>query len=321
VTRTLKARLLLTLRVVVAALALAAFAWFVRGLDWRALGRALGQTAPAAVALAVVGNLVHLGLRAWRFQVLLAPAARVPLRRLFHYTITSYASSTLLPARMGELVRVWLLKQRDGVSMATTASVALFEKVVDGVAMSLVVAPIPFLLAGLPRGVGTSIIILVVVVLAGVLLGWVLVWLARRSTGSASTGWRAALRKVALGAGVLVRPGPAAAAVGISLLGWGIQIGIVLLLLRSQGLALPWPAALLILLTLNLAVTVPSTPAQLGAFEVGALVAFDLLGVPRAPGLAFALVYHAIHAVPLAVVGLVELRLVRELGARAKSEE
>ncbi|MBI5482560.1 MAG: flippase-like domain-containing protein [Deltaproteobacteria bacterium] len=319
-TRQLKTRLLLALRVVVAAAALLALGFFVRNLDWRALVRALGQTSVAAVALAIVINFIHIGLRAWRFRVMLAPAAHVPFWRLFHYVVTMYASSTLLPARMGEVVRIWLLKQREGVPRTTTAGVAVVEKVFDGLAMCIAVAPVPFLVHGLPKGVSTSIVTLVTVVVSAVVVGWVIAWSARRATAVDSTGWRAALRKFALGVDVLVRPGSLAAALGISLLAWSLQIGIVLLLLHSMNLALPPQAALLILLTLNLAVTVPSTPAQVGAFEVGALVALDLLGVPRAQGLAFALVYHAIQAVPLALIGLVELRLVRELGARAKSD-
>ena len=47
---------------------------------------------------------------------MLLPVADIPLARLFRYSVTNYAVSTLLPARLGELARVWLLKRRDGVS-------------------------------------------------------------------------------------------------------------------------------------------------------------------------------------------------------------
>jgi hypothetical protein len=319
-TRQLKARLFLALRVLVAAAALLALGFFVRNLDWRALVGALRRISVAAVALAVVLNFFHIFIRAWRFQVMLAPAAHVPLLRLFHYQVTMYASSTLLPARMGEVVRIWLLKQREGVAASTTTALAVVEKVVDGMGMCVIVAPVPFLVPGLPPAVRTSILTLVSVVLAGVVAGWIIAWLARRRTAADSTGWRKTLRTFALGVDVLVRPGLLGGAAGISLGAWVLQVVIVTLVLRAMGLTLPWPATLLILLTLNLAVTVPAAPGQIGTFEVGALLAFDLLGVPRAEGLAFALVYHAIQAVPLALIGLVELRLVRELGARAQRD-
>jgi len=54
----------------------------------------------------------------------------------------------------------------------------------------------------------------------------------------------------------------------------------------------------------------PTTPAHVGAFEVGALVALRALGVPEEAGLAFALVYHALQSLPLAIIGLVELRFI-----------
>jgi hypothetical protein len=56
---------------------------------------------------------------------------------------------------------------------------------------------------------------------------------------------------------------------------------------------------------------VPSTPAQVGALEVGALAALDLLHVGHEAALAFALLYHALQVVPLIAAGLIfELRLV-----------
>jgi len=56
---------------------------------------------------------------------------------------------------------------------------------------------------------------------------------------------------------------------------------------------------------------VPSTPAQVGALEVGALAALQLLHVDKEPALAFALLYHAAQVLPLIAAGLLfELRLV-----------
>jgi hypothetical protein len=56
---------------------------------------------------------------------------------------------------------------------------------------------------------------------------------------------------------------------------------------------------------------VPSTPAQVGALEVGALAALDLLHVGHEQALAFALLYHTLQVIPLIAVGLIfELRLV-----------
>jgi uncharacterized membrane protein YbhN (UPF0104 family) len=68
---------------------------------------------------------------------------------------------------------------------------------------------------------------------------------------------------------------------------------------------------LLVLLSLNLAIAVPSTPAQVGAFELGASAPLALLGVPPERALAFALLYHVMQALPTTLAGLPLLRAVR----------
>jgi uncharacterized membrane protein YbhN (UPF0104 family) len=74
---------------------------------------------------------------------------------------------------------------------------------------------------------------------------------------------------------------------------------------------MPIAAGLLVLFTLNLAITAPSTPAGVGALEVGVLAGTHLLGIPDTDALAFALLYHALQIIPLVIVGLaLEWRLV-----------
>jgi uncharacterized membrane protein YbhN (UPF0104 family) len=92
---------------------------------------------------------------------------------------------------------------------------------------------------------------------------------------------------------------------------WTLDLGQVMAVLYAVGVDLPVAGGILVLFTLNLTIAVPSTPAQVGALEVGALVGLNLLGVPHEAGLAFALLYHATQVIPLVAAGLMfELRLV-----------
>jgi hypothetical protein len=74
---------------------------------------------------------------------------------------------------------------------------------------------------------------------------------------------------------------------------------------------LPVAAGLLVLFSLNLWIAIPSTPAQFGALEAGAISALQLLQVGGEKAAAFALLYHVLQVLPLIVAGLVlEYRLV-----------
>jgi len=54
---------------------------------------------------------------------------------------------------------------------------------------------------------------------------------------------------------------------------------------------------------INLALILPTTPAQLGVLEMGAVAALRMLGVDENAALAFALLYHASHVVPPTLIG------------------
>jgi glycosyltransferase 2 family protein len=294
---TRRARLALVLRLVVIAL-LGVGVWFMlRGLEIDRLGRALLTAHTWPIALAAVLAFVQLWCKAacWRF---LLPAHHgVGLWQHFRYAITAFAASAIAPMRAGEVLRVWVLKARHGVPASSSTAVAVAEKLLDGLSMALCVAPLPWLLPGLPGWVGRTIAIVAAV---GVVAIGGLALAASRYGGTSGRFVRflAAMQ-------ILHRPGPTLGALGVLLLGWIVDLAEVWLILYAVGIHLPFAAGMLILLTLNLAIMVPSTPGQVGALEFGALIALDLLQVPKEPALAFALIYHAMQIVPLVVVGLV----------------
>ena len=268
------------------------------GLRLEQVGAALTTARPWPLVAGAALNLVHLVFKAGCWRALLAPTHRLSVLRLYRYTVAASALSCLVPARAGEALRVWLLRRRDGVPLARGATVAVTEKVLDALAMLVLMAPLPWLLPDLPRWVLRSILGLSglgLVALGG--LAWVVHWA------------RPGLRQPP---GALLRAG------GFLVASWLTDLGVVSLSLHAVGLHLPWPAGLLILLTLNLAIAVPSTPAQVGAFELGAMAALRLLDVADAPALAFALFYHLIQVVPLLVLALLDIRFV--LAARVDGQ-
>ena len=278
---------------------------FVREMSWARLGHELAHARLWPLVLAAVLNYVLLLGKAVAWRIMLAPNHPVPTARLVRYTIVAFAASVLAPARAGELLRVWLLKRRDGVPTADVAAVAIAEKLLDGVTMLILVSPLPWLLPGLPRWVATSIgICAAIAVVAFVVLSI----LVRTLEVTESSSW---LKRFVAGMHVLRSGRRLVLALGALMVVWLTDWFMIWLVAHAVGIALTVPAGLLILFTLNLAITAPSTPAGVGALEVGVLAATRLLGIPDEPALALALLYHALQIIPLLVVGLVlEWRLV-----------
>jgi len=90
-----------------------------------------------------------------------------------------------------------------------------------------------------------------------------------------------------------------------------VDIAMIGLCLVAVGIHAPVGAWCLVLLAVNLAVVVPSTPGQFGVLEAAAVLVLGALGAGVNEALAFALLYHAAHALPVAALGLLSLRRTR----------
>jgi uncharacterized membrane protein YbhN (UPF0104 family) len=298
-------RVTLALRVLAIAAVVVALWWFVREMDFAALGEALRTAKVWPLVLAAALNFVCLWGKATCWHIMLAPRHRVSITRLFRYTIAAFAASAIAPARAGEVLRVWTLKRRDGVPAAETAAVAVSEKLIDGISMLILVAPVPWLLPGLPSWVATAIALCAAIAITLFTVLFVLIGRTK------DTGSRTLVGRFLGGMHVLRSPKRVLGSLGVLLLVWAADLGEVMAVLYAVHVDLPVAAGLLILFTLNLTIMVPSTPAQVGALEVGALAALDLLHVGHESALAFALLYHALQVIPLIAAGLIfDLRLV-----------
>jgi len=298
-------RLSLAIRLVAVAAIAVSLWWFIRHIDFAAVVAAFAAAHAGWLVVAVVASFACLFAKAVCWQILLAPRHRVSVGRLFRYEIAANAASAITPARAGELLRVWILKRRDGVPAADTTAIVVAGKNLEYAALVVLVAPVPWLLPALPRWVGGTI------ALCGAIVGAVLVafWVAVGRVDAARSP--TALRRFIAGMAFLRNPRRLAASLVVCVVMWAADLGAVMAVLYAVDIDTSVAAGVLVLFAVAMTVMWPSTPAQVGALEVGALTALDLLHVGTEAAFAFALLYHVVRVVPVLAAGLVlELRLV-----------
>jgi len=299
-------RLTLAIRIVVIGVIAAGLWWFVRKVHFAELGESLRSARAWPLVLAAALNFVCLWGKAACWRIMLAPRHKVGITRLFRYTVAAFAASAIAPARAGEVLRVWTLKRRDGVPAAETAAVAVAEKLLDGISMLILVAPVPFLLPELPATVAEAILICAAIAL--ILFVVLFIAVGRVDENSSSRTW---VRRFLAGLHVLRSPKRLLGSLVLLILVWSADLGEVMAVFYALHIDLPVAAGLLVLFGLNLAIAVPSTPAQFGALEAGAIGALTLLHVDVTAAAAFALLYHVLQVFPLIAAGLIlEFRLV-----------
>ncbi len=269
-------------RCVVTAAVVIGIVLLARTLDGDQLMAALTKAAPLPLLAGAALSFAILTTKGLAWQQLLAPAYTPPRRAVVRITLLAYAVSSLVPLRGGEVLRVLLLQRDHGVPPGHAAIVATVEKLLDVVAILLLVSPLLWLSPNLPTSIGW--ISLVAGLAAVLVLAGLVRWVQRSATPLTS----AHLFK----------------AFGILAVGWLCECAAIACVMQATCVAVTPASVLLALLGINFAVALPSTPGQVGALQLGAVGALRLAGVPSEAALGFAVLYQAVQLLPILVLGL-----------------
>jgi uncharacterized protein (TIRG00374 family) len=255
-------------------------------------------------------------LRAWRWQALLLPIGRARYRTAFRTTVIGFATTFLLPGRIGEVLRPYLLARTEGFNAAATFATIVVERVLDLVTVLLLFAF--FLLttsiavdrdvklAGLAAG-GTAVVALgLMTLLAGRperLGGWT-AWATRLLPARAASLATSLVTTFAEGLAVMRRPGPLLAAFALSLILWlSIALGIWFTS-RAFDLTFAFSGSFLVMMFLVVGVAVP-TPAGVGSFHwMYRLAVTSFFGATADQASAAAIILHAVSFLPVSLLGL-----------------
>lgn len=273
-------------------------------------------------------------IRSYRWGVLVRAVAPAHPLHLLSGTSVGLMANMLLPARVGDLVRGFLIARRTGLGVASGITTVAVERVLD-VAVNLVVFGMLWSTTGLGR-VWTGPETLPLALLAGVGAAVVLllVWLqGRRGLGSLpdrSEGWLpfvrvGQLRILALetirGLQGLARWQVAARAVVVSFALWAVFGLLNYVGLLALGVQLPLRAAYVTMLAQTVGVAVPSAPGYIGTFHLATVGALALYDIDAEVALSLALLLHASSLISSVIIGLpflwyesLSLRQLRRVG-------
>jgi uncharacterized protein (TIRG00374 family) len=302
------------------AISLGLVALLARAVDVQALGAALKHAQPASIVPALVLYGAAAWLRSLRWGLLL-PRGSASTGTLFRALLVGFTVNNLLPFRLGEAARAFLLKQWADVPVGLTIASVVVERVLDGLALAglllfaialLPAAPSYLLVVGLMVGAGFT---------AGALLLAIIAWrpgLVTRAVSLVTRPCPPRIRELAdritlgfVDGLALVRGWRLLGQLAVLSVGaWLLETGVFFVLMF--GFAIPASPALAMLggSSANFATLVPSSPGYVGTFD-GALVKVvtDVLGsaVAYEEVLAYTLVVRTLLFLPVTVAGLLVL--------------
>lgn len=289
-----------------------------RGIEWSQTVDVVVQANWPLVVVAVITVLLTSAAKAGRWWLLFYPQqGSLRYSKLLSIILIGQMVNIVVPARLGEVARLYLIGELESVSRARTLGTIALEKVVDLLMVPVVLVGLLFMIplpAWVQRsGLQTTLVGggVVVAVLVGLTqrrrvvrltiqgLGWLPDALSHRITRQ--------LELALTGLEVLRHPGMALIVIVGSVGIWLLSATTNYLVFVAMGLQLPFSAALFLLIVLQLGVAVPSAPGKLGVFHYLCVLGLSLFGVARGPALGYALLLYAVVFVPLSVAGAVGL--------------
>ncbi len=286
-----------------------AFKDFDLGQVWDAIGHVRLEF----FAIMIVPYVLTFMTKVWRWRVMFHPdEKRVSRSLLFGALMISYIP---LPFRAGEVARGVVASSRSGIPAARVFSTIVVEKVLDILTLLLFLGiSLPFV--GLPQELRTPALLLGAVVLVATLVLLALVLkpnMARKLISMVATRLPSRLGPRIETMGEQVLQGlaplsnlPIATKLGLwSLATWGVNVVTVYLILLAFNVVVTPMAAVVLVVVTNLSMAIPSSPGSVGPYEAAVILVLTILGVPSQTAKSFALIYHFVGLVPVALLGII----------------
>lgn len=286
-------------------LAAACLYWVLRGLNTRELLRRLEAMNLVWVAAAVLFDVLSYVCQGLRWKLLLRPVANISLLRTTQAIYAGLFVNEVLPMKLGEIVRAFLISRWASVKLSSVVPSILLERLADGIwlaigiVMTIFFVPLPRRLveAGDVFGIAILVALAIVAVLAHGGRRSTQPFTEKKSLASLVRGMSFELKVASRTRGAL----------------WSFLLSLLLLLLqgfsfwfvmRAYDLHVPLAAAFAVFIIVHLGTVIPAAPANVGSYQFFTVLGLTLFGVDKTTAAGFSLVVFTVLTAPLWAIGL-----------------
>ncbi|HXH20661.1 MAG TPA: lysylphosphatidylglycerol synthase transmembrane domain-containing protein [Dehalococcoidia bacterium] len=298
-------------------ISLAFLAYFLYRIDLGEIVQNLRQADYVLALAAVPLYFVGFWIRAIRWRILLDPVRRVSTRRLYPVVLVGLTANNVMPARVGELVRAYLIGEREKVSKSAALGTIAVDRTFDGLVLVAILAAVT-IFSGTSAGVKT-----VGVGTALVFIGAssVLVTLAFSPNRARALALRVLnllphgleekveglLDNFLTGVQSLRNPAVMVSAAVLTFASWSVETSMYVVVGVAFDLDVGLHVYYLIAAGANLALSILASPGGVGPFEATTKTILLAFMSDAEAAAAYAIGLHALLLGPVTVVGFVLL--------------
>ena len=277
-------------------------------LDRKQLAQALTLPHPWFLLVAVFINGLAMMARTEIWRVLLNPIRRIPYWTLFDILHIGYMANNLLPLKAGEFFRASFVAKKWKLPYTQVLTSVGLERYFTGFSLILLFLWIALRL-DMPLWIKSGVYVLAAI-LTGVQIALSLLWKKKPNLKKWEQRHPLLYRSIEtlshIGEGsYALRSGKTFLLLtSYALVTWIMQVATLQATETAFGIDMTWIQSAFVVTAVNLAISLPSAPGNLGTFELASVLAFGFLGLDKASALAVGIFFHLIQVVPVTLVGL-----------------
>jgi len=282
----------------------------LRGIDWAKLSETLSQANLLYLIPATFALVLSIYLRSFRWRMLFYPVKGLSIKKLFSALNIGYLFLNVLPARLGEFVRVFVIGKSQNVSKAHALSTIVVERILDIFAILIfLLLLMPFV--HLPSWVASSAITISLVFVS---IGLIAIILSTKKTTAFFVHFLTkfsilkkagpVIQNLSLGLATLRKPKIFFSGLSLTLVVWILTGLVTWFSLKSANISDSIFVAFFSLCATTLAAVIPSTPGYIGVYQYVAILSLAPFGIAKEPALGFAILISAINYFGTTTLGI-----------------
>ncbi|MGB8522021.1 MAG: lysylphosphatidylglycerol synthase transmembrane domain-containing protein [Candidatus Acidiferrales bacterium] len=257
-------------------------------------------------------DVLSYGMQALRWKFLLTPFKKVPLTHAIRAVYAGLFANLVFPLRPGELLRCYLISDSEEISIGRVLGSVGVERLIDLVIATASLAVVS-LLVPLPRrfervadtlGVVTLVLLAIIVLM----IFYLEVRLGKDPTlGTGTHRLPGKMMRALLGLHAMGTAPSFYAAVLASVFMPLCQVMGLWAMMKGYHLTLPFLAAIVVLLIINLGVSLPNAPANIGAYQFFCVLGLSVFNVEKTTATGFSIFAFLALTIPFIFLGFAAL--------------
>ncbi len=296
--------------------AAACLIWVFHDADWKVLARNIAAINWWWVSLGVLFNVLGTFSQGYRWHLLLKPIGAIRIRRTTQAIFSGFFINDLLPMRMGEIARGYLVSVWMSTEFVSIIPSMALERLFEGVWLAIGIG-LTAIFVPLPRALDRAADIFGLIVLA--LVGLVLFITMRKKRveknepGESPVRAKWILRLKSL----IERLGDGFRCIGlsrnfylaffVSLFYFVFQAFSFWFITKASGLQFSFWVGAAILFIVVFGTALPNVPANIGTYQFFSVIGLRLFGVGKTAAAGFSIVAFTLLTIPPLAVGFLVL--------------